>query len=67
MEDFEVWANKRPAIEIMQVPTDGPFGKSRTWYKQFYNPRARAAEIVARVQGLHRVKGCPTRAEYAAQ
>ena len=67
MEDFEVWANKRPAIEIMQVPTDGPFGKSRTWYRQFYNPRAKAAEIVARVQGLHRVKGCPTRAEYAAQ
>lgn len=67
MEDFEVWANKKPALEIMQLPTDGPFAKSRTWYKQFYNPRAKATEILARVQGIHGVKGCPRRAEYVEQ
>lgn len=64
MEDFEIWANKKPALDIMQLPTDGPFGKSRIWYRQFYSPRARAHEIIARVLGVHGVKGCPTRAQY---
>lgn len=40
LQDFDVWANKAPCLQIMQVPGDGPFGKARLWYKQFYNPRA---------------------------
>ena len=66
MADCEVWANKRPALQILQVPSDGPFGKNRIWYSQFYNPRAKAAQILARATGIHGAKGCPTFAEYAA-
>jgi 3-ketosteroid 9alpha-monooxygenase subunit A len=64
-EDFEIWANKRPALQIMQMPTDGPFGKSRIWYSQFYNPRMKAAQILERVTGVHGAKGCPSVAEFA--
>jgi len=39
LQDFDVWANKAPCLSIMQVVGDGPFGKARLWYKQFYNPR----------------------------
>jgi 3-ketosteroid 9alpha-monooxygenase subunit A len=56
-EDYEIWSNKRPALQIMQLPTDGPFAQSRVWYSQFYNPRAKVPAIVARVQGLHAVRG----------
>jgi len=45
-QDFDVWANKRPAINILQVPGDGPFHKARIWYKQFHNPRARKDEFL---------------------
>jgi 3-ketosteroid 9alpha-monooxygenase subunit A len=65
MTDFEIWANKRPALQIMQVPSDGPFGKNRIWYSQFYNPRAKTAQILARATGIYGAKGCPTMAEYA--
>ena len=58
-DDFEIWANKRPALKVMQIPTDGPFAQSRVWYSQFYNPRHRAPEILARVQGVHRVRNKP--------
>ena len=59
MRDGEVWKHKRPAIHIMQLPSDGPFRQSRIWYSQFFNPRARAAEIVAQVAGIHYAKGWP--------
>ena len=52
-QDFELWKYKEPAISIMQVPDDGPFHKERIWYKQFYNPRARAPEFQNRVNGVH--------------
>ena len=39
LQDFDVWANKAPCIQIMQVIGDGPFNKVRLWYKQFYHPR----------------------------
>lgn len=67
MDDFEVWSNKEPAVQIMQVPTDGPFKSSRAWYSQFYNPRARAAEILARAQGMHYVPGHPPAPKEAAE
>jgi 3-ketosteroid 9alpha-monooxygenase subunit A len=52
-QDFEIWANKRPAFNILQIPADGPFHKGRIWYSQFYNQRARASEIQMRVNGMH--------------
>jgi 3-ketosteroid 9alpha-monooxygenase subunit A len=64
-QDADVWMNKRACIQVLQLPTDGPFGKVRTWYRQFYNPRAKAKDIQAQVNGVHRVRGlaaAPTRA-----
>lgn len=52
-QDFELWTHKQPALSILQVPDDGPFHKERIWYKQFYNPRARAGEFHKRVNGVH--------------
>jgi 3-ketosteroid 9alpha-monooxygenase subunit A len=59
LRDAEVWAAKKPALNIMQMPGDGPFRQSRVWYSQFFNPRAQAAEIVGRVNGKHYAKGIP--------
>ena len=52
-QDFELWKYKEPALNIMQVPDDGPFHKERIWHRQFYNPRAEAAKIQDRVNGIH--------------
>jgi len=68
-QDVEIWMNKRPAINIMQVSCDGPFGKVRVWYQQFYNPRANADAYQRRVAGReirvgdHRPEGARTIAE----
>jgi 3-ketosteroid 9alpha-monooxygenase subunit A len=51
-QDFEVWANKKPAIQILQIPEDGPYGKGRIWYSQFFNPRSKTLSIQARVNGI---------------
>ncbi len=56
-QDFEVWTHKAPALKVLQVNNDGPFNLERIWYRQFFNPRARAAEFHKRVDGLHRFKG----------
>ncbi len=56
-QDFEVWSNKQACFNPLQIPTDGPFHKVREWYKQFYNPRARAPEFHKRVDGRYTVKG----------
>lgn len=56
-QDFEIWSNKRPCIHPMMVKGDGPFDKVRIWYKQFYNPRARAGEYQARVNGRYTTRG----------
>jgi len=58
-QDFDVWNNKAPCFNILQVADDGPFGKARTWYRQFYNPRAQAAPIRSRAEGVHGVPGVP--------
>lgn len=52
-QDFGVWANKVPAVQIMSLPTERNFKLGRTWYKQFYNPRSQAAEFHEKVQGRH--------------
>jgi len=59
VHDGEVWRTKRAATRVMQLPTDGPFGQARIWYSQFFNPRAKADEIVGRVSGVYRIKGVP--------
>ena len=56
-QDFEIWSNKRPCISPLVVKGDGPFGKVRIWYRQFYNPRARAAEFQTRVNGRFATQG----------
>lgn len=57
LQDFDVWANKEPCLQIMQVVGDGPFGKARAWYKQFYNPIKNVAKYQAASDGLYVTKG----------
>ncbi|MBW8784116.1 MAG: Rieske (2Fe-2S) protein [Novosphingobium sp.] len=57
--DGEVWATKKPALVPMQMPGDGPFRQSRTWYSQFFNPRTKTAEILCRLRGIYTAKGMP--------
>ncbi|WP_028008874.1 Rieske 2Fe-2S domain-containing protein [Solimonas flava] len=56
-QDFEVWKHKRPCIQGMFVQGDGAFRKQRTWYKQFYNPRAQKQEFLKQVEGIHVPRG----------
>lgn len=51
-QDVEIWANKRPCVNPLAIPADGPVGKVRIWYKQFYNPRDRAGDFQDRVNGV---------------
>lgn len=57
MQDFDVWANKQPCLQIMQVVGDGPFAKVRQWYKQFYNPRTKAQTYQKAVNGHYITRG----------
>lgn len=59
-QDFEIWGNKRACVNPLMVKGDGPFDKLRIWYKQFYNPRARAGEFHARVNGHYVSRGTTT-------
>lgn len=56
-QDFEAWSAKEPCINGMFIPSDGPFMKARTWYKQFYNPRAKQREYLDRCEGVYVPKG----------
>jgi 3-ketosteroid 9alpha-monooxygenase subunit A len=67
LRDGEVWKAKKPALKVMQLPSDGPIGQSRVWYSQFYNPRAEAAAIVRRVAGKHYSKAWPPFDKMAAE
>lgn len=61
-QDFEVWSNKRACINGMFMPSDGAFRKARTWYKQFYNPRAKKDEFLKQAEGVYvpaGMKGAP--------
>ena len=57
MQDYEVWENKRPCLQHLQVIGDGPFGKLRTWYQQFYNPRKDTQSYQMRANGVYITKG----------
>lgn len=56
-QDFEIWSNKRPCFQPMQLRTDGNFAKVRTWYKQFYNPRVEARTYLDASEGVYRIPG----------
>lgn len=58
-QDFEIWSNKAPCFTPLQIPTDGPFGRVRAWYRQFYNPRAEAAAVHQKLNGTYTVRGFP--------
>lgn len=57
MQDYEIWAHKRPTFQHLKVMGDGPFGQLRRWYQQFYVPRKKAAEIQQKVNGTIITKG----------
>lgn len=56
-QDFAIWRTKGPAFDILRLPGDGPFHRSRAWYRQFYNPRAQAADYQRRADGTHHSSG----------
>lgn len=66
-QDFDIWRNKAPCITPMAVPGDGPYGKVKVWYQQFYNPRDQAAEFQARANGFYEIKGLPAHKAVAAE
>ena len=66
-QDFQIWENKRPAINIMATPVEGNFRLGRIWYKQFYNPLAKAAEYQDKVNGKHLLRSSPGPSELAAE
>lgn len=56
-QDFEVWSQKAPCLNPLFIPSDGSFMKTRIWYKQFYNPRAKASEFLEQCEGKYVPKG----------
>ena len=56
-QDFEIWTHKKACLGPMMVKGDGPFDKLRIWYKQFFNPRARAGEFQKRANGKYVSRG----------
>lgn len=61
--DFNVWQNKRPAIKIMQLKTDGPFRTVRKWYSQFYAEPETAEAIRKELNGIVHTQSMPTPAD----
>lgn len=50
-QDVEIWSNKQACVNPLALPADGPYGRLRTWYRQFYNPRDKAAQFHQRTNG----------------
>ena len=63
--DFSIWKSKRPALRIIQLPTDGPFNKVRAWFKQFHAEQDQVAELHSANNGVHHVKGLETPSDEA--
>jgi len=57
--DFEIWKNKRSALKVMQLKTDGPFNTVRKWAGQFYKPRADAKVLQQELNGTYPVLDFP--------
>ncbi len=54
--DFNVWANKKPAIRVLQLKHDGPFNMVRKWYKQFFDSRESLSKHHQEVNGLYHIE-----------
>ena len=59
-QDFDLWMHKRPANRVLQVRGDGHYQRLRQWNRQFYNPRARRAELTRELDGRYAIGGTPT-------
>ncbi len=46
-----------PQPNLLGAVAGVPFDKLRVWYKQFYNPRARAEDFQKRVNGHYVTRG----------
>jgi len=57
IEDHDILERKLPSINPKLIPGDGAFRAIRTWYRQFYHPRAQAADFHNRVNGDHATEG----------
>ena len=57
--DFAIWNSKRPAIRVMQLPTDGPFDQVRRWYSQFFAEPDSVQSIRASLNGAVADTGLP--------
>ena len=57
--DFDVWRTKKPAIRIMQLPTDGPFDKVSRWYSQFYAESGSVPSVRSSLNGTIADTGLP--------
>jgi len=58
--DFNVWKYKRPALQIMQLRTDGPFRLGRKWYSQFYATPEGARAIQEELNGFYHTQQMAT-------
>lgn len=65
-QDFEIWTHKQPCVQVLQLPTDGPYTKIRGWYSQFYNPRADVPGIQQKFNGTYTVRDMPSENAAAA-
>lgn len=65
--DFDVWHRKKPAINMIQLPTDGPFSTVRNWYKQFYLAPGDVAAQQQQLNGVHHTKSLPPPSEEARE
>ncbi len=54
-----MWQHKKPALQIMQLTSDGPFARARSWYSQFFNPREKSPGILAPLTGTYHIPGVP--------
>ncbi len=50
-QDLELWNAKKAIIQPLIIPKDGPVGKVRQWYSQFYQPRHAAMGTQQRING----------------
>lgn len=57
--DFDVWKNKKSAIKVMQLKSDGPFRTVRKWVNQFYMPREDAKKVQQELNGVLPLENFP--------
>lgn len=50
-QDLELWSAKRPIFHPLAIPADGPVGRVRQWYGQFYQTAEDAVDVNRKVNG----------------